>query len=219
MAEDAADRMVARAIESVLEQVPGSIDSAIPEGGTAKLQPWAETAAPVGRNKRPLDELLMELGARVAAEPDARATLPHARHPALAFFDRFGRGSRGQPGADTGAAGPDTPGKRRRRRRGGGGGGLGQPVEATAQPSNAPGERHSSSGKRRRRGRGGGGAGGGGSGGTGSVAGAAANQGRPPRQPGQPGQTGQQRPPGSGGRRRRGRRGRGGGGAPPPQAG
>ena len=62
MAEDDADRLVARAIESVLEQVPGSIDSAIPEAGSSKLQPWAETAGPLGRNKRPLEELLVEYG-------------------------------------------------------------------------------------------------------------------------------------------------------------
>jgi hypothetical protein len=212
MAEDAADRMVARAIESVLEQVPGSIDSAVPEGGTAKLQPWAETAAPVGRNKRPLEDLLVELGDRVAADPHARATLPHARHPALAFFDRFGRGSRGPHGAEPGGAGVESGGRRRRRRRGGGGG-VGPPVEAAAQPSNAPGERQPSSGKRRRRGRGGGG--GSGSGG-GAASDAKANQGGQPTQQRPPGQQGR---PGSGGRRRRGRRGRGGGGAPPPPAG
>ena len=101
MAEDT-DGLVARAIESVLDQVPGSIDTSVPEGGTAKLQPWAETAAPVGRNKRPLEELLGELAERVAADPQARATLPRTRHPALAFFDRFGRGSGGR--ADQGAA-------------------------------------------------------------------------------------------------------------------
>jgi hypothetical protein len=204
MAEDAADRLVARAIESVLEQVPGSIDSAIPEAGSAKLQPWAETAAPVGRNKRPLEELLVELGERVAADPDARATLPRTRHPALAFFDRFGRGGRGQPGAEAPGPGTETGGRRRRRRRGGSGGG-GQAPEASAQPSSAPGERQPSSGKRRRRGRGGGGGGGGG-----APGGASGNQGAQPSQPGR------QHAPGSGGRRRRGRRGRGGGGAPPP---
>ncbi|MBJ7593510.1 MAG: hypothetical protein JF886_01395, partial [Candidatus Dormibacteraeota bacterium] len=65
MAEDT-DGLVARAIESVLDQVPGSIDTSIPEGGATKLQPWAETAAPVSRNKRPLEELLVELEERVA---------------------------------------------------------------------------------------------------------------------------------------------------------
>jgi hypothetical protein len=216
MAEDAADRMVARAIESVLDQVPGSIDSAVPEGGSAKLQPWAETAAPVGRNKRPLEELLVELGDRVAADPDARATLPHTRHPALAFFDRFGRGGRGQQSAEPGGAGAESVGRRRRRRRGGGGGGIAQPVATATQPSNAPGERQPSSGKRRRRGRGGSGGGGGAGGAAG---GATAGQGGQPTQPTQQRPPGQQRAPGNAGRRRRGRRGRGGGGAPPPPAG
>ncbi|HEY7926226.1 MAG TPA: hypothetical protein VIG86_02260 [Candidatus Dormibacteraeota bacterium] len=203
MAEDAADRLVARAIESVLDQVPGSIDSAVPEAGTAKLQPWAETAAPLGRNKRPLDELLVELGERVAADPDARATLPRTRHPALAFFDRFGRGGRGQPGADPGPPAEQGGGRRRRRRRGGGRlGGQAVVAEAPAQAANPPGERQPSSGKRRRRGRGGGGGG--------AAGGPTASQG---------GQPGQPRPAPSGGRRRRGRRGRGGGGAPPPPSG
>jgi hypothetical protein len=208
MAEDAADRLVARAIESVLEQVPGSIDSAVPEAGSAKLQPWAETAAPLGRNKRPLEELLVELGERVAAAPDARATLPHTRHPAVAFFDRFGRGGRGQPGADTGAPAEQGGGRRRRRRRGGGGLG-GQAIPTGSAPSQqpaAPGERQPSSGRRRRRGRGGGGGGGAAEGG------ATATQGNQPTPP---------RPPSGGGRRRRGRRGRGGGGGggPNPPAG
>ncbi len=203
MAEDAADRLVARAIESVLDQVPGSIDSAGPEAGTAKLQPWAETAAPLGRNKRPLDELLVELGERVAADPDARATLPRTRHPALAFFDRFGRGGRGQPGADPGPPAEQGGGRRRRRRHGGGRlGGQAVVAEAPAQAANPPGERQPSSGKRRRRGRGGGGGG--------AAGGPTASQG---------GQPGQPRPAPSGGRRRRGRRGRGGGGAPPPPSG
>ncbi len=118
MAEDAADRLVARAIESVLDQVPGSIDTSVPEGGATKLQPWAETAAPVGRNKRPLEELLVELEERVAADPDAHATLPRTRHPALAFFDRFGRVAEGRPQRAAGSG--EGTGRRRRRRRGGG---------------------------------------------------------------------------------------------------
>ncbi|MDQ6856293.1 MAG: hypothetical protein M3Z57_04395, partial [Candidatus Dormibacteraeota bacterium] len=114
MADDQ-DRLIARAIESVLDQVPSSIDTSVPETGTAKLQPWAETAAPVGRNKRPLEELLVELEERVAADPQARATLPRTRHPALAFFDRFGRVAEGR--ADRGAVPGDGPARRRRRRR------------------------------------------------------------------------------------------------------
>jgi hypothetical protein len=193
MADDP-DLLVARAIESVLDQVPGTMDSSVPESGSAKLQPWAETAAPVGRNKRPLDELLVELEARVAANPEALATLPRARHPALAFFDRFGR-TPAQPGT-AGEGG----GRRRRRRRGGGGGAgqTSQPVEAGAAAVDRP-----QGGRRRsRRGRGGGG----GEGAAPRVAGPSGAV--PPRQEGSA--PGQPRAPGSGGRRRRGRRGRGG---------
>lgn len=191
MAEDA-DRLVARAIESMLDQVPGTLDTSVPESGTAKLQPWAETAAPVGRNKRPLDELLVELEARVTADPQARAALPRTRHPALAFFDRFGRTS-GQP------AGPgEGTGRRRRRRRGGGGGQPAQPAPAGA----ATAERPPGGRRRSRRGRGGG------EGAAPRVPGAAAAGAGPPHQDGPGG--GQARAPGSGGRRRRPRRGRGG---------
>jgi hypothetical protein len=205
VAEDA-DRLVARAIESVLDQVPGALDTAVPDVASAKLQPWAETAAPVGRNKRPLEELLGELEERVAADPDARATLPHTRHQSLSFFDRFGRAAAQPGGAEPG-------GRHRRRRRGGGGGdpaklaeGAGSvSVGATAGPSpnRPPGSR-----RRSRRGRGGGGA----PGGDAARQPGAAPQ--PPRQESSP-PPGQPRAPGSGGRRRRGRRGRGGDRQPP----
>ncbi|MGH7721570.1 MAG: hypothetical protein ACRENL_01875 [Candidatus Dormibacteria bacterium] len=189
MADDA-DRMVARAIESVLDQVPATVDTSVPEAGAAKLQPWAETAAPMGRNKRPLEELLAELTQRVAADPQARATLPRTRHPALAFFDRFGRTAT--------PAGPgEGAGRRRRRRRGGGGAGqAGPPVDATRVPAGTPADRPGGGRRRSRRGRGGGG---GQAAGTGGGA---------PRQDGAA--AGPTRAPGSGGRRRRGRRGRGG---------
>ena len=211
MAEESADRLVARAIESVLDQVPGIIDTSVPEGGTAKLQPWAETAAPVSRNKRPLEELLAELEERVAAQPDAKATLPRSRHPAQAFFDRFGRTGRGQPNAGEGAAAPagEGSGRRRRRRRGGGASAPALPTAGAADTGRqSPGRRRS------RRGRG-----------AavpvadGSRQGAPPGQGRPrPPASGPPAaEGGQPRAPGSGsGRRRRGRRGRG--GAQPPSA-
>lgn len=208
MSEDAADRLVARAIESVLEQVPGTIDTSVPDGGAAKLQPWAETAAPVGRNKRPLEELLADLAARVAADPEARAALPRTRHPALAFFDRFGRGGRGQPAPDGEARGDG--GRRQRRRRGGGGAQTGE-AEIPAIPESAPSADRPSTGRRRsRRGRGGGGgapvAPGGASGGAGASppdnAAGSHDRGRPPVRPA------------AGGRRRRRRRG--GGGRPAP---
>lgn len=198
MADDA-DQLVARAIESVLDQVPGAIDTSVPEAGAAKLQPWAETAAPAGRNKRPLEELLAELAERVAADPDARVTLPRTRHPALAFFDRFGRTGRGQTAGS--AAPPEGGGRRRRRRRGGGGQASASPEVAAETVSRQPAQPASGGGRRRRRGRGGGG-------GTpsGEPSGSAPTAAATP---------GQQRSPGSGGgRRRRGRRGRGGAGPP-----
>jgi hypothetical protein len=197
MADDT-DGLVARAIESVLDQVPGSIDSTLPEGGAAKLQPWAETAAPVGRNKRPLEELLAELEERVAADPGARATLPRTRHPALAFFDRFGRVAEARPEGSGQAA----EGSSRRRRRRRGGAGQAQPAAAAAAPAGSTADRPQG-GRRRRRGRGGGGAG---------TPPASAPGGTPRHDT--PAATHQPRAPGSGGRRRRGRRGRGGGGAP-----
>jgi hypothetical protein len=196
---DDADRMVARAIESVLDQVPGTVDTSLPDVTSAKLQPWAETAAPVGRNKRPLEELLVELEQSVAADPQARATLPRTRHPALAFFDRFGR-TAGQPagGAPTSEGGS----RRRRRRRGGGGGGqAGTPMQATTAPAASPPDRPQGGRRRSRRGRGGGG--GASERAPGPIPGAASGQDNATA-------GGQPRGPGSGGRRRRGRRGRGG---------
>lgn len=193
---DDQDRLIARAIESVLDQVPGSIDTSVPEGGAAKLQPWAETAAPTGRNKRPLEELLVELEERVAADPQARATLPRTRHPALAFFDRFGRVAEDRP--DRGGAPGEGSGRRRRRRRGGGAGSqAAQPAGTASAPANPPEGRPQGGRRRSRRGRGGGG-------GAGAPTPSADGA---PRQD-NPGAGGQPRAPGSG-RRRRGRRGRG----------
>ena len=116
-----ADRMIARAIESVLESVPevGGDRSVTSETGP-KSQPWAETASPAGGNKRSLDDLLAEYVARVAAAPDAKATLPQEPSPADAYLQRL---------AGAGGAASKRGGKRRwrggRRRRGGGGGGSG----------------------------------------------------------------------------------------------
>lgn len=205
MADDAADRLVARAIESVLDQVPGIPDTCGPEAESIKLQPWAETAAPVGRNKRPLEELLIELGERVAGTPGARASLPPARHPGLAFFDRFGRGRAGQSFTEAGGDAAD--GRRRRRRRGGAARGA-APVGTAAvpvagEPDKPPGAR-----RQQRRGRRGGGTGGEGGDAPPRVD---ARGGAPPGGAGQPGEVKQPAQPGASSRRRRGRRGRGSG--------
>ena len=114
-----ADRLIARAIESVLESVPdvGGGEAADAER-SARAQPWAETAAPGGRNKQSLDELLAEYAARVAAAPDAKATLPSEPRPGEAYLQRLSPKSGGSKRG----------GKRRyrggRRRRGGRKGGA-----------------------------------------------------------------------------------------------
>lgn len=165
---DPADALVARAIESVLEAVPTVPADEIATDLT-KYQPWADTAAPSGKNKRPLEALLDELRERVEAEPDAVAAHPGGRRPAVAYFDRFGSPRReGDVSAPAGA---------RRRRRGRGGGGV-QRGDQGAQPASAPpaGAGASSArgqttggdgGRRRRRRRGGRGRSGGGSGASG----------------------------------------------------
>ena len=69
-----ADRLIARALESVLETIPGPPGGDVtPPEQNPTAQPWAETAAPPGRNKRPLETLLEEYSARVAAAPGAVA--------------------------------------------------------------------------------------------------------------------------------------------------
>lgn len=110
---EAPERFVELAIGSVLDQVPEP--SAEGEGleRVPKVQPWADTTAPPGRNKRPLEDLLAELRARVAAAPDARAARPSSKHPARAFFDRFGPPRRE---AAEGAGAPRRPRRRRRPR-------------------------------------------------------------------------------------------------------
>jgi len=114
-----ADTLIARAIESVLDTVPelpgGDVTS--PET-SPKAQPWAETGAPAGRNKRPLDELLNEYAERVAASPNAVAGKPSDPHPAVTYLERLSPGSQ-QPGRRAGKR-RWRGGRRRRGRRGGG---------------------------------------------------------------------------------------------------
>ncbi len=122
---DDPDRLIARALESVLQtvpEVPGG-DVAAPEQ-SATAQPWAETAAPPGRDKKPLEELLREYEARVAAAPDALAGHPRETHPAQAYLDGLS-GAAAQPGAKRAGKRRWHGGRRRggrRRGRGGGGG-------------------------------------------------------------------------------------------------
>ena len=128
MAEDTggaadADRLIARAIESVLEAVPELPGGDVVAAETSpKAQPWAETAAPAGRNKRPLEELLAEYEARVAAAPGARAGQPKEPHPAAADLERLKPGEGEGPGKRSGRGRRWRGGRRRRGggRRGGG---------------------------------------------------------------------------------------------------
>ena len=182
-----ADDLIERAIESVLDQVPDIADEE-PEG-SAKLQPWADTAAPPSKNKRPLSELLEQYAERVAAAPDAVAGRPRGQHPVAAFFARFApqggregepgrgggrrrRGRRGTPAPAGSSGGQPQPTAEQRQRRPWGGGQPSAPKPPRPQAeSGAPppegGEgrrrRRSTRGRgRRRRGGGGGGGGGGG---------------------------------------------------------
>jgi hypothetical protein len=114
-----ADRLIARAIESVLDavpEIPGT--DLIAAEASPKAQPWAETAAPPASDKRPLDTVLAEYEARVAATPGARAAHPNEPSPGVAYLEKL------SPAPKTAAAGKRP--KRRwqggRKRRGGRGG-------------------------------------------------------------------------------------------------
>jgi hypothetical protein len=117
-----ADRLIQRAIESVLDTVPeipgGDL---VPTEVSPKAQPWAETAAPLASDKRPLEAVLAEFEARVAAAPTARAGKPSEPHPGDAYLEKLSPGPKG--------AGKRSKrrwqGGRKRRGRGGRGGGAG----------------------------------------------------------------------------------------------
>jgi hypothetical protein len=104
------DDLVARAIRELTHAVPGDVEEVPVPAESPTSQPWAETASPSTKNKRPLDALLAEYAVRVEAAPDARAALPTDPHPSTTFYDRFSRG------AEKGGEGQ----RRRKRRRFGG---------------------------------------------------------------------------------------------------
>jgi uncharacterized membrane protein YgcG len=120
-----ADRLIARAIESVLDAVPElPVNDALAAEASPKSQPWAETAAPPASDKRPLEAVLIELETRIAAAPGARAGHPNEPHPGEAYLEKL-------------SPAPRSTGKRSKRRwqggrkrrggrggRGGGGGGI-----------------------------------------------------------------------------------------------
>lgn len=131
--EAAADRLIARAIEFVLDavpEIPGT--DLIAAEASPKAQPWAETAAPPG-DKRPLESVLAEFEARVAATPGARAAHPNEPSPGVAYLEKL------SPAPKSGVPTGKRPKRRwqggRKRRggrggRGGGGGGGGAAAPA-----------------------------------------------------------------------------------------
>jgi uncharacterized membrane protein YgcG len=118
-----ADRLIARAIESVLDavpEIPGS--DMLAAEASPKSQPWAETAAPPASDKRPLETVVAEFEARVAAAPNARAGHPNEPHPGAAYLEKL------SPAPRTTAKRPKRRwqgGRKRRGGRGGRGGGGG----------------------------------------------------------------------------------------------
>jgi uncharacterized membrane protein YgcG len=118
-----ADRLIARAIESVLDAVPDIPGAgALAADASPKSQPWAETAAPPASDKRPLEAVLAEYEARVAAAPGAHAGHPNEPHPGEAYLEKLSPATR-----STGKR-PKRRwqgGRKRRGGRGGRGGGVG----------------------------------------------------------------------------------------------
>jgi hypothetical protein len=126
--EDAlqADRLIARAIESVLDavpEIPGS--DLIAAEASPKAQPWAETAAPPASDKRALEAVLAEFEARVAAAPGARAGHPDEPHPGEAYLEKLSPAPRSAGGGKRPKRRWQGGRKRRGGRGGRGGGGAG----------------------------------------------------------------------------------------------
>jgi hypothetical protein len=113
-----ADRLIARAIESVLDavpEIPGT--DLIGAEASPKAQPWAETAAPPASDKRPLEAVVADFEARVAANPGARAGHPGEPHPGEAYLEKLSPAARSTP-----AKRPKRRWQGGRKRRGGRGG-------------------------------------------------------------------------------------------------
>jgi hypothetical protein len=120
-----ADRMIARAIESVLDAIPELPGSdMLAAEASPKAQPWAETAAPPASDKRPLEAVLAEYEARVAATPGARAGHPGEAHPGEAYLEKLSPGQKPATGKRPKRRWQG--GRKRRGGRGGRGGGGGQ---------------------------------------------------------------------------------------------
>jgi hypothetical protein len=87
--DSAEDNVVTRALRSVLDQVPTMPDTAIPETGTLRQQPWADVAAPPGTDKRSLEELVAEFEQRIAQSPGATIPPNPGPSPSQAYLNHF----------------------------------------------------------------------------------------------------------------------------------
>lgn len=87
--DNSEDNVVTRALRSVLAQVPTMPDTAIPETGTLRQQPWADVAAPAGTDKRSLEDLVTEYEQRIAQSPDAKIAANPGPAPSQAYFNHF----------------------------------------------------------------------------------------------------------------------------------
>jgi hypothetical protein len=124
--DTAEDNVVTRALRSVLDQVPTMPDTAIPETGNVRQQPWADVAAPSGTDKRSMEELVAEFEARIAQSPGTNIPANPGPSPSEAYFEHF-----------TNAPEPARKRKRRRRRRPGSPV-SGGPAPSTPRPQPAP---------------------------------------------------------------------------------
>ena len=104
--------------------VPGS--DLIAAEASPKAQPWAETAAPPASDKRPLEAVLAEFEARVAASPGARAAHPNEPPPGAAYLEKLSPAARTATGKRPKRRWQG--GRKRRGGRGGRGGGGAAPA-------------------------------------------------------------------------------------------
>lgn len=122
-----ADRLIARAIESVLDavpEIPGT--DLIAAEASPKAQPWAETAAPPASDKRPLEAVLAEYESRIAATPGAKAGHPNEPPPGVAYLEKLSPAARTTTGKRPKRRWQG--GRKRRGGRGGRGGGGAAPA-------------------------------------------------------------------------------------------
>jgi hypothetical protein len=137
MPEADKDDVVARAVQSLLNQVPTTPDTAIPATALQQRQPWADIAATPGTDKKSLEDLVAEYEAKIAESPGAEIPPSPFASPSVTYMERFSRPAQ-------------RPGKRRRRRKRGPGTGAGSERPVTAAGGTEG--REGRPGQRRRRG-------------------------------------------------------------------